>query len=205
MAHRWVNRTSGEAGCSGEGHAEPTGGRHEYRGNGDRGMVTTWVVVLEAADTDGAEIDVDVVERLLEAVAEADPVALYNADRYALQLSVAGESAPEALLTAIALWRSAARRTEAPLWDLARAEVITQAEFERERAMLDDGASVLQTGDEALEALLEEAVHDGLTGLASPGGLHHRVERAVASGRTTAVLLVDIDNLSALNDRLGLA
>jgi diguanylate cyclase (GGDEF)-like protein/PAS domain S-box-containing protein len=168
-------------------------------------MVTTWVVVLEAADADGGEIDVDVVERLLEAVAEADPVALYNADRYALQLSVASESAPEALLTAIALWRSAARRTEAPLWELARAEVITQAEFERERSLLDDGASVLQTGDEALEALLEEAFHDALTGLASPGVFHDRIERAVASGRTTAVLLVDIDNLSALNDRLGLA
>ena len=168
-------------------------------------MVTTWVVVLEAAAADGGEIDVDVVERLLEVVAEADPVALYNADRYALQLSVAAESAPEALLTAIALWRSAARRTEAPLWELARAEVITQVEFERERAILEEGASSFQVGDEALEALLEEAFHDALTGLASPGVFHDRVERAVAGGRPTAVLLVDIDNLTALNDRLGLA
>jgi diguanylate cyclase (GGDEF)-like protein/PAS domain S-box-containing protein len=168
-------------------------------------VVTTWVVVLEAADADGGEVDVEVVERLLEAVAEADPVALYNADRYALQLSVAAESAPEALLTAIALWRSAARRTEAPLWELARAEVITHAEFERERAIVESGTPSFQTGDEALEALLEEAFHDALTGLASPGVFHDRVERAVASGHPTAVLLVDIDDLSALNDRLGLA
>src|SRR5712692_25446 len=181
----WVERTSGEAGCSGEGHAEPTGGSNEDRGNGDRHMVTTWVVVLEAADAEGGEIDVDVVERLLEAVAEADPVALYNADRYALQLSVASESAPEALLTAIALWRSAARRTEAPLWELARAEVITQAEFERERSLLDDGVSVLQTGDEALEALLEEAFHDALTGLASPCVFHDRIDCVVNGAATT--------------------
>ncbi|MCB0881154.1 MAG: EAL domain-containing protein [Thermoleophilia bacterium] len=53
------------------------------------------------------------------------------------------------------------------------------------------------------ERLHHQAYHDPLTGLANRALFHQHVERAVATGRGTGVLFIDLDDFKAVNDTLG--
>lgn len=149
-----------------------------------------WVVVLEAGG-DEAEITVEDLERLLDAVASWRPVALHAPDRYALQLVAPGRDPAQALAAAIACWEKAVGHLCLPAGPLIRSEVISPAEHERDHLL---GVSPLSSAPtverslprdkaptaeeiEAEHRLLRQAFHDPLTELPSTELFVHHIER----------------------------
>ena len=180
-----------------------------------------WVVLLEATDEHGSSVfDVDDLRRLIDAVADGeqggggDVTALYNPRRYALQLRVAAGTAAEALFSAAARWGDAVRRLQLPVWDLARAEVLTPEEFAREMAAdlpaLENRARVTVGGPPATslgDDLLARAFHDSLTGLPTGELFRDRVRTALIEapmGKSKhAVFVLDLDDFARLNRQWG--
>ena len=165
----------------------------------------SWVVVLEVVDDGpsgpaGAGQELAEVERLLGYLADGDPAVLIGPGRWALQLRLVAEGPAEAVRRATAIWRDAVDRLGTVGGELVRAEVVTGAEHERDCATRPARAPTL-TRDEA--ALLDMAFRDPLTHLASPAILVDVLERALrdgpAPGTFHAVLLVDVDDLEAVN------
>ena len=76
-------------------------------------------------------------------------------------------------------------------------------------ALMEDGARLAGIAIErhrALEQLIHDARHDGLTGLPNRTAIFELLDEAivrVAPGSALAVLFVDLDGLKALNDTLG--
>lgn len=96
-------------------------------------MMSEWIVVLEATKPGStAELDKATLSRLIEAVTDACPVALYNPDRYAIQLLIPATDLPDALALAFRHWSEAVRGAGAPAWDVVRADVMTITEFKGE-------------------------------------------------------------------------
>ena len=115
-------------------------------------MATTrWVVVLEVAKHGEGRVSLAAVEALMQAVRDCRPTALYSADRYAFQLWIDADGPAEALLTGLSRWREATRVLGVPEYELARAEILTPAEFARdlENAELTSGAPSWLVADEA--------------------------------------------------------
>ena len=107
-------------------------------------MTSEWIVVLEASTgSTAAELDEATLSRLLEALSDARPIALYSADRYAVQLSVAAADPSDALDLAFERWSHAVATLRAPAWDVVRADVMSLVEFsldlEIEQRRDDDG------------------------------------------------------------------
>lgn len=96
-------------------------------------MTTEWIVVVEAATGDSTpELDEATLSRVIDAVSDAQPVALSSAHRYAVQLLVTATNPTDALSFVLRRWSEAVSALEAPEWEVVRAEVITLAEFELE-------------------------------------------------------------------------
>src|SRR5205807_5514020 len=74
-----------------------------------------------------------VLERLLEDLADANPVGLYGEDRYAVQLTVEADGSLEALARGLDRWREASSR-RLGLAAIVRAEVMTTGEFDAQLA-----------------------------------------------------------------------
>jgi diguanylate cyclase (GGDEF)-like protein len=73
------------------------------------------------------------------------------------------------------------------------------------QSMANIAAAALEHQDASLQ-LMEQALHDPLTGLPNRALLFDRLEHAAASlrdGRSIAVLLIDLDGFKLLNDALG--
>ncbi|MGH9280693.1 MAG: diguanylate cyclase domain-containing protein [Acidimicrobiales bacterium] len=135
-------------------------------------------------------------------MADASPAALVAPDRCALQLHVAAEGPAEALLVALARWRDTSGRFCLPAWELARAEVMSRAELDRECDITGvTPVPVLTSEDRDAEMLLEVAFRDPLTGVATQALFSDCVERALAQGpvvgRFHALLLVELDSMGA--------
>lgn len=64
---------------------------------------------------------------------------------------------------------------------------------------------LLRHGDRELAAVRRQSLTDPLTGLANRAGLVEALGRAERQGRSSAVLMVDVDGFRMLNDGLGFA
>jgi diguanylate cyclase (GGDEF)-like protein len=96
-------------------------------------MPSDWIVLLEAAKAQSrVEMDGETLALLLEMLADARPVALHSADRYAVQVAVTAAGCQEALGSACARWLDAVRALGAPEWEIVRADVMTKAELDLE-------------------------------------------------------------------------
>jgi len=176
-----------------------------------------WIVLLEAADTEGsAAIGLDALQRLMGLFSGDQPAGLFNAHRYALQVSVRAEHAADALVGAVGRWRQAVHELELPEWTLCRTEVMTRAEFDRELRLADMGeweggmpAGTAEGGTDVQRAddLLHDAFHDSVTGLPNRELFREQVRLVLAdraaTGGTAALLVVDIDAFDDLNTLLG--
>src|SRR5205814_2225265 len=121
-------------------------------------MERTWVVLLEAAadGNGGRPLELTALEEVLGLLADWGPSALYAADRYALQLALAGAEPQAVLAEGVELWRSAAAQAALPPWPLVRAEVKTpdelEAELRAEQAPLLPPSMAVTVDAEALDA-----------------------------------------------------
>jgi diguanylate cyclase (GGDEF)-like protein len=168
-----------------------------------------WVVLLEAA-TDGSEITRLDVETLLEAVRPGPSGgALYDRDRYAIQLEAAGSNPAEALFGALCRWADAVRHLRLPASEIVRTEVLTPEELKRElqHPALDATpirpSAMTETEDHLGQELLLRAFSDTLTGVLSPGAFNHRLAAALARDGQHAVVALDLDRFEAVNERVG--
>ncbi|MDQ6727626.1 MAG: PAS domain-containing protein [Actinomycetota bacterium] len=178
-------------------------------------MDRIWIVVLEATAPAGEPaLEPGALQRLLEAVADRAPAAVYDATRYALQLRLDSASPAEAMFSAIACWRDALRRLDLPFWSLARAEVLTEEEFSHDVDTFYGAGRALGVGPDQPkpapargdDELLRRAFTDSLTGLANRELFRDRVRTASSdkpAGSTLAVLVVAIDGFGAVKGEVG--
>jgi len=102
-----------------------------------------WVAVLEFAVTDSTQVFMaDAVESMVEHLRCWQPSALWNPDRYAIQVRIPARAPHEALYWAFAYHREAAQAAGLPAAPLVRAEVSTVEELTRswQEYELADGA-----------------------------------------------------------------
>lgn len=184
-------------------------------------MSGEWVVLVEAASTSfSGEIDYPTLSRLLEAMEDAEPVALHSVHRYAVQLKVTAENPVEALSSALSRWTEAVHSVGAPAWEAVRAEVMTKAELEHELQMapatgnvyeapFNAGGAHVSQGRALAEQLLHDAFHDSLTGLAGESLLRDHLDRAIAdahrNGQRLGVLVVGLHAVRETSKTLGAA
>jgi len=182
-----------------------------------RAVDTVWIVVLEAGDDSGrTSIDIVSLRRLLYELTDSQPAALYDPQRYALQIRLTGLHPVEALAMAVDRWRTAVTRLGLPDWPLCRAEVLTQTEFDRDQSAepaaiaTTDGRRVARPvppTEGGADLLLRDAFHDSLTGLANRELFRERVRLAlhdpVAPESAPTVLILDLDGFARVNERLG--
>jgi hypothetical protein len=87
--------------------------------------VNSWVVVLELAVRDtGAYLDLDELDRLVQAAASEGLEVVYEPDRRAVQLVVHAPTASEALQDGVRRWFEVARHGAASAWLVSRVEVV---------------------------------------------------------------------------------
>lgn len=92
-----------------------------------------WVIVLEfVAGSAGSAIDYDAVRDVVDELRAWQPTGLFAPDRYALQFRVPADRPMAALRRALARHCRAVDSIGAPTAALARVEVLTPAEFERQ-------------------------------------------------------------------------
>ena len=181
-------------------------------------MSCQWVVLLEATSAPpSGGLDHQTLTRLLQAVEDAEPIALHSPNRYAVQLKIRAENPGDALASALSRWTEATRSVGAPTWEVVRAEVMTKEELEHElhlapaKRTTDELPSTAGgsggTGSAVAEQLLHEAFHDPLTGLAGEGLLRHYLDRALSDARRNglrlAVLVVGLDAVRKFSQDLG--
>ena len=85
----------------------------------------------------------------------------------------------------------------------ARSEFELDEEVAREITELRDRIAVTLAAVARESALLQRAVHDGLTGLLNRNGLHDAVDAMLARGNPFVLVLVDLDRFKEVNDTLG--
>jgi hypothetical protein len=92
-----------------------------------------WIAILEFAPTNGiTRFVVDDIDNLLEHLRDWDPTGLCSPDRYALQLRLPARDAHEALRWALAFHEQAAEAAGMPPSTLARVEILTADQFDRD-------------------------------------------------------------------------
>jgi len=117
-----------------------------------------WVVLLEAGPEDDlwGSLELTALEEFLGLLADCAPSALYAADRYAVQLTIAGAEPQGALAEGVERWQAAVAGAGLPPWPLVRAEVKTRAELEAElragQAPLLPSSMAVTVDAEALDA-----------------------------------------------------
>lgn len=169
------------------------------------------MVVLEAAGEPGQRrVDVDQLSALMDLLADARPIALYAADRYALQVSIGAASPADALRTAVARWVESAMTIGLAPWELVRAEVISAPEHERDMqgdvAALPSPSAPVRSGPAEGDDLLRLALADPLTDLATPELFRHHLTQVLAADEATHVLLRwDLDDFEQVRRRIGAA
>ena len=93
--------------------------------------VAEWAVVVECASPDAARVRLAEIDQLVDDLARWRATALYNPDRYALQVVVHETDPRSALAAALDLHADAARRLGLAAWEVVRTEILTVAELER--------------------------------------------------------------------------
>lgn len=92
-----------------------------------------WIAILEFAPTDAStRFVVDDTDNLMEHLRDWDPSGLCSPDRYAIQLHLQARDAHEALRSALAYHHQAAEAAGLPPSNLARAELLTADQFDRD-------------------------------------------------------------------------
>lgn len=178
-----------------------------------------WLVLLEAERGGGGSAGASDVKRLLDALPGPAPGGLDSGDRYAVQLEVEAADPSAAMVVAVRRWQDAHRDLRLQAGNLVRVEALTRDEFEREclvyehemgsepaRSSSPAAGSAAESQRGAEDALLRHAFHDALTDLASQGLFRAQLEHALAAdlvAQPCAVLLIDVDRLAAVNERLG--
>jgi hypothetical protein len=90
--------------------------------------MTTWVVVLEIdAGRNAPVLDIDEIDRLVQAAAREGVVIRYDSARRTLEFGVEAEAPQDALTDAMAVWRVAARKSGAPRWPITSV-VVTRSD-----------------------------------------------------------------------------
>ncbi len=163
-------------------------------------MTEDWIVVLETTSAGSKKtMSIDTLRRLMESMGERNPTTLYSPDRYALQVVVRAPAPDEALRSALASWQDAQRELQLEGWELARAEVVTQAEFEEDALRWNREINAASDGEreDLDETLLRQAFHDPLTGLANRelfvDHLHHQLLRAERLGVGVSVVFFEVE------------
>jgi hypothetical protein len=117
--------------------------------------VAAWVVRIEAASGDEL-IEAEQVERLLDCLGDFALAALYQPDRYAVQLLLTADTPAQALVAAESHWSLAVELTGTPSWPVVRAEVETPEELAAACAASDLGDDLPEPwqvlGDDAAAA-----------------------------------------------------
>ncbi|HVL05589.1 MAG TPA: PAS domain S-box protein [Acidimicrobiales bacterium] len=168
-----------------------------------------WVVLLEATADVTEPLSAGEVRRLQEALdVERSGGAIRSGERYALQVTAAGNGPVEALLDVVARWSAAARGLGLPPSRLIRTEVCTPDELDREFEESDRGwfphqpppapSGVRDDGDE----LLRRAFSDPLTGLLGRAALVRQVEVTLTRTDTVAMVCLDLDGFRGPNSVL---
>ena len=93
--------------------------------------LTDWAVVIECESPGQPPLDLVVIDHLVEHLASWRATAIYNPDRYALQVVVDAEGPRTALAAASEVHAKAVRVLEMPQWQTVRAEAMTLAELAR--------------------------------------------------------------------------
>lgn len=170
-------------------------------------MTAEWVVVIETVGEGSSVMTIDGVRRLMELMAERNPTTLYSPDRYALQIVVPAHSAQQALADALATWQEAQRELNVDGWQLVRAEVITEAEFERDadRRRRELASTEASDEKELEEDLLRQAFHDPTTGLAGRAlfvnHLRHELLRIERIHSQLALVLLELGTIEVPEHR----
>jgi diguanylate cyclase (GGDEF)-like protein len=157
-----------------------------------------WVVVIEAVGEGSSALSIEALRLLMQFMADQNPTTLYSPERYALQVVVSAGSAEQALSRGLSTWREAQERLGLEPSELARAEVITGPEFEREVSTRARGlaASAAGSSEDLSELLLRQAFHDPATGLPDAELFADHVRRALLRTQRTkgqlALLLFDL-------------
>ena len=168
-------------------------------------MGNEWLVLLEVAKNGASgTMGGHDVARLLAAM-DGGPYsgALHSPDRYALQLMTTASSPAEALHTVVSTWGRLVRELALPVWEVARTEVITPEELERDLQNPDHNhmfvlgsATSPPSRDDPGHELLRQAFSDPLTGFLGRESFEHQLHdafaRAGASG-TTAIVCLGLD------------
>lgn len=172
-----------------------------------------WLVLLEA-ERAGGGIDGARLRQLLDTLADSAPSGLHSDDRYAVQIEVEAAGPPNAIAVAIRRWHAAHWDLDLPLGNLVRVEVLTRDEFERECLFYEQEvgwgpAWSSPDGEQqwaAEDVLLRHALHDSLTDVAGRGLFRAQLDAALAGdlvAQPCAILLLDVDHLATVNERLG--
>lgn len=113
--------------------------------------MTPWVVILEWSLGDGEPLEAGspIIAALLDALADAEPIALCHPDRFALQLRLAAPTPVAALSDALARYGMGVPREGLGSWELVRIELLTPEELESEW----DALAVDPGGQQALESV----------------------------------------------------
>jgi hypothetical protein len=120
-------------------------------------MRCAWVIVLELACKPGTSLTVEIVEGVLERLADHHPAALHAPDRCAVQFLMHADSPARALAAGVELWGPVALAAGFPAADLVRAEVKTPAELEAEYDESDGPLVSHIPADEAATAIAYDA------------------------------------------------
>jgi len=113
--------------------------------------MTSWVVILEWSLGGGEPLEAGspTIATLLDALADAEPIALCQPDRFALQLRLAAATPVAALTEALARFSTDIPREGLGSWELVRIELLTPEELESEW----DALATDPVGQEALDSV----------------------------------------------------
>ncbi len=105
--------------------------------------MTDWAVVIECTSPGQPPLDLTVIDRLVEHLSQWRATALYNPDRYALQVVVDSDDPRSALGSASQVHNEAIRTLDMPRWPIVRIEAMTLAELARSWEVLVPNPSLL--------------------------------------------------------------
>lgn len=176
---------------------------------------TAWVIVLESsARLAGGDMDEHLLRRLLEGLGDLQPVGLHSPDRYAVQLQIQAQTHTDALVLAVAHWRTEVQRLIGGDPPLYRAEVMTLEEFEQDCRIAYEGRETPvdpspagERGDTLGNRLLWQAFNDPLTELPNRGLFMNQLELALlcgpGAGARHGLLAVKLLGLDKVNRQWG--
>lgn len=158
-----------------------------------------WLVLLEVAKNGvSGTMGGHDVARLLAAM-DGGPYAgaLHSPERYALQLMTTAASPAEALHGVVSTWVRLVRELALPEWDVARTEVITPEELERDlqnpdhnRMFVLGSSTYPPSRDDLGHELLRQAFSDPLTGSLGRESFEHQLHDAFAKAGAEGITAI---------------